>query len=75
MKTNGKRGLKTPVAQNTPGGTDTSKCGTGTEWPPPLFAQVVPVPVRVVPVPLSHFFSFSFFSYFCKFGKVVPIYR
>ena len=72
MKTNGKRGLKTLVAQNTPGGTGTSKCGTGIEWPLPLFAQVVPVPI---PVPLSHFFSFFFLSYFCKFGTVVPIYR
>ena len=74
MKTNGKRGLKTLVAQNTPSGTDTNKCGTSTEWPLPLFAQVVPVPV-----PLSHiffFFSFLFFlSYFCKFGTVVSIYR
>ena len=56
MKTNGKRGLKSLVAQNTPDGTGTSKCGIGTEWPLPLFAQVVPIPVRVVSVPLSHIF-------------------
>ena len=74
MKTNGKRGLKTLVAQNTPDGTGTSKCGTSTEWPLPIFPQVVPVPVRVVPVPLAHYFFF-FFSYFLKFGTVVPIYR
>ena len=38
MKTNGKRGLKTLVSQNTPGGTSISKCGIGTDWPLPLFA-------------------------------------
>ena len=80
MKTNGKRGLKTLVAKITPGGTGTNKCGTSTEWPLPLFAQVVPVPVRVVPVPngpfLFFFLLFSlFFSIFCKFGTLVPIYR
>ena len=31
MKTNGKGGIKTLVAQNTSGGTGTSKCGTGTK--------------------------------------------
>ena len=38
MKTNGKRGLKTLVSQNTLDGTGTSKCGTGTDRPLPLFA-------------------------------------
>ena len=37
-KKNGKGGLKTIVAQNMPGGTGTSKCDTGTDWPLPLFA-------------------------------------
>ena len=66
----------------TPDGTGTSKCGTDTEWPLPLFAQVVSVPVRVVPVPLSHIYIYIyiyyiifFFSYFCKFGTIVSIYR
>ena len=54
-------------------GTNTSKCGTGTKRVLLGFAWLVPVPVRVVPVPVGycHFFFLSFFFY----ETAMPIYR
>ena len=42
----------------THGSTGTSKCGTDTKSVLPFFSGLVPVPISVVPVPLSYYHFF-----------------
>ena len=47
-------------------GTDTNKCGTGTKLLLPCFSALVPIPIIVVPVPLSKNFKNSLhFGFHC----------